>query len=565
MNTRISILFIILSILTYAQKPKENFFRSPLDIPIVLAGTFAELRPDHFHGGIDIKTKQREGLAVYATADGFVSRIKVALFGYGKAIYIDHANGTTTVYAHLQKYSPRINAIVKSYQYSKEKFEVEMLNIKDSIKVKKGEIIAYSGSTGGFIAPHLHYEIRHSKSQKPINPFLFGMDVSDTTTPIVRNVMAYSFSESGHVNKLNSSKLSLRKINKDTYKCIDIYAYGKVSFGLNTYDLLDNATNKNGVYGMEMTVNGKLKYSHKMDSFAFNNSKYINQLIDYKKYKINKTRYQKTYIESFNFLGIYDKTKKTDYINVEEGKKYNVDIRIFDYKGNETSVHIGLIGRKGSYKDKNSQYSVDRKVFNEFSDSGVKAAFPKYTFYKDLDFNFKVNGKVVKVHNSSVALNKRYTLTFDTKQYSTAHKKQLYIAKIGYKKKWAVRFHKKENKIYASLKHLGNYILLRDSISPRVKMHNFSNNRYISKYKTLKVKISDIHSGVSSYDAFIDGKWILMEYNIKKGYLVYNLKDKILSIGKHVFKIVVSDKVGNTTTKKVNIYKGDLSKLKKQI
>ena len=155
----------------------QNYFANPLEVPLVLSGSFAELRSNHFHSGLDIKTQQREGLKVLASADGFVSRIKIAHFGYGKALYITHPNGYTTVYGHLQKFSPEIEAYIKKQQYEKESFEVELFPSAETLIVTKGNLVAYSGNTGGSGGPHLHFEIR-DKEERPMNPMLFGIDLN---------------------------------------------------------------------------------------------------------------------------------------------------------------------------------------------------------------------------------------------------------------------------------------------------------------------------------------------------------------------------------------------------
>jgi murein DD-endopeptidase MepM/ murein hydrolase activator NlpD len=165
----------------------QDYFKNPLDVTLVLAGTFGELRTNHFHSGLDIKTQQREGLNVYAAADGYVSRIKISEFGYGKAIYITHPNGYTTVYGHLQSFAPKLETYIKACQYQKETYEIEVFPTADELKVSQGEIIAYSGNTGGSGGPHLHFEIR-DKEERPMNPMLFGIDIQDSKVPTVSDV-----------------------------------------------------------------------------------------------------------------------------------------------------------------------------------------------------------------------------------------------------------------------------------------------------------------------------------------------------------------------------------------
>ena len=211
---KFSLFILLLSYIGFAQDttyPKD-YFRSPLDIPLALSGTFAELRSSHFHAGLDIKTKRREGLKIYATAEGYVSRIKISHFGYGKVLYITHPNGYTTVYAHLKKFSETIEAFIKDCQYEKESYEVEVFLNSEELTVLKGEVIAYSGNSGSSGGPHLHFEIRDNK-ERPINPMLFGMDVKDTKKPFVLSVFAYPKDENAIINGKNK-RIALRLIPK---------------------------------------------------------------------------------------------------------------------------------------------------------------------------------------------------------------------------------------------------------------------------------------------------------------------------------------------------------------
>jgi murein DD-endopeptidase MepM/ murein hydrolase activator NlpD len=194
------LLLFLISVSVYAQSEyPQDYFRNPLDIPIVLSGTFGELRSSHFHSGLDIKTKQQEGLRVYAAAEGYVSRIKISHFGYGKALYITHPNGYTTVYGHLQKLSDRLERYIKNCQYDKESFEVEVFPTPDELPVEKNEIVAYSGNTGGSGGPHLHFEVRDN-AERPLNPMLFGITAKDSKAPLVLGVYAYPKDDKAVIN-----------------------------------------------------------------------------------------------------------------------------------------------------------------------------------------------------------------------------------------------------------------------------------------------------------------------------------------------------------------------------
>ncbi|MEO0527194.1 MAG: M23 family metallopeptidase, partial [Bacteroidota bacterium] len=195
-------IFFLNQVVAQENYPKDAF-RSPLDIPLVLAGTFGELRSNHFHSGIDIKTQQRQGLPIYAIGDGTVTRIKISLWGYGKAIYIAHPNGYTSVYAHLQKFSPEIEKYLKKIQYQKKSYAVEVFPDYGELKVIKGDVIAFGGNTGGSSGPHLHFEIRNSVSEKPTNPLFYGFEVRDATNPTFLGLYGYALSEDARINQSN--------------------------------------------------------------------------------------------------------------------------------------------------------------------------------------------------------------------------------------------------------------------------------------------------------------------------------------------------------------------------
>ncbi|NNK82539.1 MAG: M23 family metallopeptidase, partial [Flavobacteriaceae bacterium] len=239
--------FIVILHVSHAQNPyPQDYFRAPLDIPLVLSGTFGELRSNHFHSGLDIKTQQREGLKVYSAAEGYVSRIKISHYGYGKALYITHPNGYTTVYGHLQKFSKKIEDYLKKQQYDKETYEIELFPSSNVLKINTNEIVAFSGNTGGSGGPHLHFEIR-DKKERPMNPMLFGVNIKDSRKPLVLGVFAYPIGKYSHVNHTNN-RVKLRLIPKQNgvFEVENIKACGKIGFGIVTYDQQDMAANKNG-------------------------------------------------------------------------------------------------------------------------------------------------------------------------------------------------------------------------------------------------------------------------------------------------------------------------------
>ncbi len=532
----------------------QSYFRNPLDIPMILAGTFGELRTAHFHSGIDIKTQNTEGLKIHTAAEGYVSRIKVSLWGYGKTLYITHPNGYTTVYAHLKKFNPTIEAFVKKQQYKKESFEIQLFPNKDALKVTKDEVIAFSGNTGSSSAPHLHFEIRNTKTEKIINPMHFGLIPNDTKKPKILNLRAYPVGDSSVVNKSNIPiPIDFTETKSGIYQANEIEAYGKIGLAINTYDRQDGALNKNGVYKIEMFVNGKSIYQHKLETFSFSESKLINLLIDYPFYYTHKRKYQKTHIHPESNLSIYQNTQEKGYISVLDKMNYQVTIQISDFVGNISTLNIPIKGNQTvptiTKKPEATPYFINRKKDTLIKLKTVTVNFPKQTFYDNVYLDLFMKDSVLNVHKPNIPLNKSYSITFDVKKYTEAQKQQMYIASITNNKYYTyVSTVKKDSLFKTSTKTLGKFTLNTDKQSPVIKNTNISEGQKISKYRYLTTAISDKQTGIKSFRGEIDGEWILMEYNTKKGVLTYDFNDKKLSKGKHTFQLTVKDNVENTST-----------------
>ena len=539
------------TIFSQTNYPKD-YFTNPLDVPLILSGTFGELRSNHFHSGLDIKTQQREGLNVHASAEGYVSRIKISHWGYGKALYITHPNGYTTVYGHLKKFAPKIEEYVKKHQYEKESFEIQLFPKANELKVAQKEIVAFSGNSGGSGGPHLHYEIRNSK-EFPTNPMLFGIEIPDSKKPQIRAAVVYSFGDTSHVNQSNKIKELTIKTQKDGSLIADrIEAYGTIGFGVNTVDKQDGALNNNGIFDLEMKVNGTTSYQHKVETFSFNESRYINSLVDFDRFFKKRQRVQKTFVEPVNKLSIYRNLKNKGYLAVKDGASYTVQIIAKDFKGNQTKLIIPVKGKKDSIylqkEVKTTPYYFKHNEFNKIENGKVTVAFPKNSFYYDFYFDFKQEKDVAILHDGSIPVHKNFTLTFDVSEYTKEEQDKLFIGRVNKGKTSYSNTRRKENKLYTLSKNLGNYALFFDHQKPKIRPINFKDQQWLTKYRYLKLKISDEHSGIKSYRAEINGKWILMEFDAKKGLLTYDFNDLQLEGTKHTLKIIAVDNVNNSNT-----------------
>jgi hypothetical protein len=539
----------------------QDYFSNPLDITLILSGTFAELRSNHFHSGLDIKTQQRIGLKVYGSAQGFVSRIKVSHFGYGKALYITHPNGYTTVYAHLQKFAPEIEAYVKKHQYEKESYEIELFPNAEELQIKKNQVVAYSGNSGGSGGPHLHFEIR-DKSERPINPMLFGIDIKDSTKPIIKSVYAYPIGENSHVNKSQErQKLRLIPLSNGDYTIENVQAFGTIGFGIETTDRQDLASNKNGVHNIQSFYNGSQSFELDFKRFSFSETKHLNRLIDYEHYKTKKKRIQKLFVETNNPLSLYKNVENSGYISVEDSTYLVYKVRIKDYKNNDAWLTIPVKGLKTKdikpLESKTTPYYVYANQAINLKEGNVEVDFYQDTFYDDFYIDFEVNNDTLTLHKPTVPATKNFTINYDISQYTESDKPKLYIAKLlGYNKFPAYSSTKKTGNILSTkTKYLGTYALAIDTINPTIKPINFQDGNWLSKFRYLKVKINDKPTGISNYRATVNGKWILMEYDYKTKTLTHDFNDDIITETKNNLKIIVTDNVGNNSTFEATFYR----------
>lgn len=552
---KILLLFLVTSYAFAQSEYPQDYFKNPLDITIVLSGTFGELRSAHFHSGLDIKTQQKQGLKVYASAEGYVSRIKISHYGYGKAIYITHPNGYTTVYGHLQKFSDRLEKYIKECQYEKESFEVEVFPSSEELIIASNEVIAYSGNTGGSGGPHLHFEIRDNQ-ERPMNPMLFGINTKDTKPPFVSAVYAYPKDENAIINGKNE-RVPLRLIphKNGSYEVEKITAYGNIGFGVTSYDKQDLAPNNNGVSNIQTFFNGNKSLEIDFKRFSFDETKHIKRLIDYAYFKEKKSRIQKLFIQKNNPLSLYKDAYDNGYINVEDSTSSVYKIRIRDFEDNETWVNIPVTGKyevlekdtESSITDKSLVYSNQTTTLQSHN---VTVNFYKNTVYDDVLIDFKVNSDTLHLHQDNIPLQKNFYINYDLSQYKVEHLDKIFIARLyGYYKTPSYVTTKREGNILsAGSKTFGTYTLAMDTVAPTIKPVNFQDKKWLSKYRYLKVKIDDDLSGISKYRATVNGKWILMEYDYKTNMLVHDFNDNIVKDTKNELKIIVTDNVGNSST-----------------
>lgn len=560
---RLLLLSLLFTATLWAQNPyPQDYFRSPMDIPIHPSGTFGELRTNHFHAGLDFRTEQREGLPVYAAADGYVSRIKVSSYGYGTVLYIDHPNGYTTVYGHLQQYAEKIEAYVRAKQYEKKSFEIELFPTKDEIKVTKSELIGLSGNTGGSGGPHLHFEVRDTKTEWVINPLLFGLDkkMEDRKAPSFHGLLVYPLSGEAAVNELASPALINVKMQADgTYLADKIKAKGKIGIEISTSDKSTGSVGNNGIYKMETFYNGTPGFTYTFNTFAFNEGRYINNFIDYPKYYYTGQRFQKLFYRTPYPFSMIKGNVTNGQIDVVSGEVKNYKIVVSDYHGNKTVINGSI-----EYSDKPALVAEPKRITpylvkaandNNYTKNNVSVFVPANAFYDDFYMDFDVKDSILYINNETVPVHTPITISFDVKGISKEVLQKTFIATFTDKKLSYNASVVEGGRITAKVKTLGNFKLAQDYNPPKIYSPSFAAGKWLTKNKQFNLKVSDDRSGIATIDAWLNGKWILMHYDYKTRIIYHNFSDGIVSEGRNDLKVVVTDSVGNSATFETHFFR----------
>ncbi|WP_172916779.1 M23 family metallopeptidase [Capnocytophaga canis] len=554
MKFSLTIFVLFISFFSYSQTKTD--YISPLDIPLLLSGNFGELRGSHFHAGVDFKTQGKEGLKIYAIEGGYVSRIKVGAYGYGKALYVTHPDGNTSVYAHLQKFSPDIEKYIKKRQYARKSFEIEAYPKAIELPVKKGELIAYGGNTGSSGGPHLHFEIRDS-SARAMNPLLFGYDILDEIPPSVYQLVGYSLGGDSQIEKSQLPRqINMTKQSDGSYLADKITACGSIGLGIQSIDKQNDTYHICGVYRVTLEINGIVHFQYVFDKLDFTEARYINVFSDYEQYVDKKTRIQLLYKKAGNRIStIYRNIKNNGHIDVQDGMSYLATISVEDIKGNTTRIVLPIEGKQQEIIEpkpiaEGKLLVAKRDQFYTFENGNVY--FPENTFYNDFMIQIDSKNDTLSLHHPREAVHKQFTLNIENKKFTEEETAQVFIAYLNEKNRPSAERTTYKNGVFtAKTRNLGRFTLMKDTIPPTVRPVNFKNNGLLNA-STLKVEIKDDLSGIGSYSASLNGEWILFEYDPKTRMLTFDFSDiEAKKTDTYKLEMIVKDGVGNV--QKLNV------------
>ena len=528
--------------------------RKPMDIPVLLSGNFGELRSNHFHSGIDFKTQGVEGKPIHSVQDGYVSHISVSPWGYGNGLYITHPDGTTTVYGHLQKFSQKITAYLKEKQYEQESFNVNLSLTPDELPVKEGELVALSGNTGSSGGPHLHFEVRDTETEEPMDPIEYYKDlIKDTQAPKIQGIMVYSMPGKGVVNG-SRRKLELKPVTAKNGKQTltgKIEAWGEIGLAVKGYDYMDNTSNIYGIKDITLTADSQVIFHSNLDRFAFDESRYLNSFTDFEEWKEHRSFYIKSFVDPGNRLRFIESLNR-GILTIDEPRTYHLTYQLADAFGNTTRLSIQIEGKEQPIPEVDTE---NTELFHWWSDNrfgakGIRLTIPKGNLYDDLYFRYSVKedstalGATHILHNKPVAFHKSAKLSLRLQTDTLDNKQQYGIVRLqNGRRSWTGGVYR-NGWVDADIKEMGSYTLGQDLVPPTITPLNPAT--WVSK-QAIALRLSDNLSGVQTYRGEIDGQYVLFEMN-SKSVITYHFDKERLARGKHTLKLVVTDACGNQST-----------------
>jgi hypothetical protein len=523
----------------------------PIDSPRVITGNYGELRPNHFHAGLDFSTNGKINYPVYAIADGYVSRVKVSSEGYGRCVYVTHPDGKVSVYGHLNSFNEQIAAMVKKEQYSKQSFDIEIYPKPGDLPIKKKQSLGFSGNSGGSTGPHLHFELRDARSEIPLNPMEY-FNVQDNIPPVIESVAFYNLADTCSPKFLNAFKI--KKGKKDTLfidKDSIILNQGILGFAFSGYDQYTPKGNPNNIFGAKVYLDNHLLYSHTLDNISFDDARFVNEFSE----TVEKFKYQKCFMPTLYPPNLYERRPTKGRILLSDTNFHKLKLSVIDENANERVLVITFKTRKLNFF---GEPSIKSDVFVDctsdfmISKNKLQIYIPANTLFYSTGLIFENTlentGKII-ILPTDANLKSTSIIGFEVPQKYKRNKDKL-VLKSGSSVLSPIVNH---DSVFYSVRNFGWFLIDQDTVAPKVK--TALSDAQISKtkkYNSFSFQVADNLSGLRKYNVYIDDKWILGEYDAKSDMITYNF-DENTPKGPLNFKVEAEDKVGNRTVFKYTL------------
>ncbi len=566
-SDRVLIPLIICGLMTVdstAQTNPSPAYIAPLDIPLDLAGNFMEPRSDHFHSGLDLRTQGREGLPVRAVADGWVSRVKVSPWGYGKAVYIDHPDGRTSVYGHLQSIDGPIGEAVLAKQYQLQAFEIDWNPEKGALPVKQGEVFALSGNTGGSGGPHLHFELRRTSDQVALDPESLGIVLADHKAPEILGVRLYALTDSTRLKPYPAGTVGYAASGVPGRYALKEApaAFGTVGLALHTIDRYDANGAKCGVRSIELFVDSAPVFSSRFEQIDFSLNRYCNAHMDYGEFKGNRHEYHRCYRLPNNKLRIYGKEEPQGRIALAPGQTRQVRFVVTDKHGNVSTLTFQLRGASaneakdwpGSHPE-GSLFRYD--AAGSVKEEGLRFNLPANALYDDAYVAYSrspaIGRALTPIHRIGDPMIPLHSPAEISLALNTPNPGKAVVVRLTEKGEVssAVGGRYADGWITASVKSFGSYTAMLDTTPPVIK--NVDLRADMKGRKTFTVEIADNLSGIDKWNATLNGEWIMMEYDPKTKRLTHRFDAHTQAPGSKEFVLVVTDDRGNSSRYRMSL------------